>query len=246
MIALPYAITSDALGGPNKAPASERIVFGGIGIRKRGGHDLRWLMRQPDVQFVAVCDIMKASRMKIRDHVNSRYGNRDCKMYRDMREFLPALRESSRLQSAIDMGCGPGFFAIAMARMVGQSGHVIAADLQAEMLQKIRGKIQGTELEGRITLHKCDENKIGLSETVDFVLLFYAAHEVPDHEALFAEIAANLKPEGQVLLVEPPFHVSDSDLEEIVSHARKAGLTDTAGPRVLAGKTVVLKKGNAQ
>jgi ubiquinone/menaquinone biosynthesis C-methylase UbiE len=160
-----------------------------------------------------------------------------------MKILAPYVREG---MTVLDFGCGPGFFSIDMARMVGPSGRVIAADLQEEMLQKIRGKIQGTELEGRITLHKCDENRIGLSEVVDFVLLFYAAHEVPDHEALFAEIAANLKPDGQVLIVEPPFHVSDADLEEIVSHARKAGLTDTAGPRVLAGKTVVLKKGNAQ
>lgn len=89
-IALPYAITSNALGGPDKAPASERIVFGGIGIRNRGMHDLRWLMRQKDVQFVAICDIQQAQRKKISTHVNSQYRNRDCKTYRDMREFLPA------------------------------------------------------------------------------------------------------------------------------------------------------------
>lgn len=40
------------------------------------------------------------------------------------------------------------------------------------MLQKVRDKIKGTELEERITLHLCGENKIGISENVDFVLLF--------------------------------------------------------------------------
>jgi len=44
--------------------------------------------------------------------------------------------------------------------MVGKSGRVIAADLQEGMLQKLRKKIRGTELEERITLHKCEENKI--------------------------------------------------------------------------------------
>jgi ubiquinone/menaquinone biosynthesis C-methylase UbiE len=72
----------------------------------------------------------------------------------------------------LDLGCGPGFFSIDMAKMVGQSGRVIAADLQEGMLQKLRKKIHGTELEKRITLHKCDKNRIGLSEHVDFVLFF--------------------------------------------------------------------------
>ncbi len=89
-IALPYAITSDALGGPTKAPASERVVFGAIGIRNRGMHDLRWAMGQPDVQFVAICDLQKVQRTKIKNYVDGQYRNKDCKMYKDMREFLPA------------------------------------------------------------------------------------------------------------------------------------------------------------
>ena len=61
----------------------------------------------------------------------------------------------------LDIGCGPGFFSIDMAQMVGKSGRVIAADLQEGMLQKLRDKIQGTELEERVTLHKCEGKKIG-------------------------------------------------------------------------------------
>jgi len=41
----------------------------------------------------------------------------------------------------LDMGCGPGFFSIDMAQMVGKSGRVIVADLQEGMLQKKRLKI---------------------------------------------------------------------------------------------------------
>jgi ubiquinone/menaquinone biosynthesis C-methylase UbiE len=59
-----------------------------------------------------------------------------------------------------------------MALMVGKSGQVIACDLQEGMLQKVREKIDGTELEARITLHKCEEGKIGVSDHLDFVLLF--------------------------------------------------------------------------
>jgi ubiquinone/menaquinone biosynthesis C-methylase UbiE len=47
--------------------------------------------------------------------------------------------------TVLDIGCGPGFFSIELAQMVGNSGRVIAADLQEGMLHKIRDKVQGTE-----------------------------------------------------------------------------------------------------
>ena len=144
--------------------------------------------------------------------------------------------------TVLDVGCGPGFFSIDMARMVGKSGRVIASDLQEGMLQKLRDKIQGTELDERITLHKCEENKIGVSEHVDFVLLFYMVHEVPNKEEFFNEIRTILKLNGQVLIVEPPFHVSKSVFEETVRKARDVGFTDVEGPNMLFSKTVILKK----
>jgi ubiquinone/menaquinone biosynthesis C-methylase UbiE len=148
--------------------------------------------------------------------------------------------------TVVDIGCGPGFFSIDMAQMVGKSGRVIAVDLQEGMLQKLRDKIQGTELEERITLLKSEENKIGVSEHVDFVLAFYVVHEVPNVEGFFSEIETILKPNGQVLIVEPPFLVSRSAFEETVRKAQNAGFTFVERPKVLLSKTAVLKKGKLQ
>jgi len=145
--------------------------------------------------------------------------------------------------TVLDLGCGPGFFSIDIAQMVGKSGRVVASDLQEGMLQKIREKIQGTELEERITLHKCQKSRIGVSENVDFVLVFYMVHEVPDQEEFFNEIGSILKPNGQVLIVEPPFHVSKNAFEETIRTSRGAGFTPAERPKVLFSKTVILKKG---
>ncbi len=145
--------------------------------------------------------------------------------------------------TVLDLGCGPGFFSIDMAKMVGDSGRVVASDLQEGMLQKLRDKIQGTELEERITLHKCEENKIGLPENVDFILAFYMVHEIPNQNEFFNEIESLLKPNGQVFIVEPPFHVSKSAFEETIRKARNAGFTLVERPKVLLSKTAVLKKG---
>jgi len=144
--------------------------------------------------------------------------------------------------TVLDFGCGPGFFSIDMAQMVGESGRVIAADLQEGMLHKLRDKIKATELANRITLHKCEEDKIGVSENVDFVLAFYIVHEVVNKDKLFAEIETLLKPNGQILIVEPPFHVSKTAFEETIGKAKVAGFTEVERPRVMFNKAVVLKK----
>lgn len=145
--------------------------------------------------------------------------------------------------TVMDLGCGPGFFSIEMAQMVGKSGRVIAADLQEGMLQKLRDKIEGTEIEECITLHQCEPKKIGISEEIDFILLFYIVHEVPDKGSLFDEIETMLKPNGQVLMVEPPFHVSKAAFEETIEIARNSGLTLIKRPKVFFSKAAVLKKG---
>jgi ubiquinone/menaquinone biosynthesis C-methylase UbiE len=171
-----------------------------------------------------------------------RAGHLDNRMRRwvqNPRKILgPYVREGI---TALDVGCGPGFFSIYMAEMVGESGNVIAADLQEGMLEKLRTKIKGTELEGRITLHKCQEEKISVLEGVDFVLLFYVVHEIEKKEEFFNEIVTILKPEGQVLIVEPPFHVSKTEFEEIVRKSREAGLKEVGRPKVFLSKTVLLK-----
>ena len=88
--AAPYVLTSTALGAEGKPPASDRIVMGGIGIRSRGGSDLNWMMGEKDVQFVAICDVRRDQREKVKQLADRKYGNNDCKMYRDLREFLPS------------------------------------------------------------------------------------------------------------------------------------------------------------
>ena len=87
-IAAPTIVPSSVLGRGGAVPPSEKILLGGIGIRGRGMHDLRWMIGQPDVQFVAICDVQKRQRLAVKNHVDTRYGSRDCAMYPEIREFL--------------------------------------------------------------------------------------------------------------------------------------------------------------
>jgi ubiquinone/menaquinone biosynthesis C-methylase UbiE len=144
--------------------------------------------------------------------------------------------------TVLDLGCGPGFFSIDLAQMVGRSGRVIASDLQEGMLDKLRDKIRGTELADRIILHKCENDKIGVPTPVDFILAFYMVHEVPDQGQFFTELGSILKPAGQILITEPPFHVSKKAFAESIKKARAAGFIPVERPKIFLSKAVVMKK----
>ena len=85
---VPQIIPGSALGKSGTIAPSERIVVGGIGIGRRGTYDLGCFLEQPDVQFVAVCDVKEARRTAIKKLTDKKYGNRDCTTYRDMRDLL--------------------------------------------------------------------------------------------------------------------------------------------------------------
>jgi ubiquinone/menaquinone biosynthesis C-methylase UbiE len=145
--------------------------------------------------------------------------------------------------TVLDFGCGPGFFTIDMAEMVGKNGCVFAVDLQEGMLEKLKGKIQGTEIEDIIILHKSESGTIGLQEKINFALAFYVLHELPSMDTFFQEVASLLKPGGQVLIVEPPFHVNKSEFKSTLNKAKDAGLIPSPGPKLFLNKSVVLTKG---
>lgn len=152
--------------------------------------------------------------------------------------LAPFIREG---MTVLDMGCGPGFFTLEMARMVGARGRVIAVDLQEGMLNKLRAKIKGTELEHRITCVQSGTDTINVSENVDFVLAFYMLHEIPDKDSFFRQIKAILNPNGQCLLVEPRlFHVSRTAFERTTKLAENNGFTQQQGPRLFLSWTAVL------
>jgi len=126
--------------------------------------------------------------------------------------------------TVLDVGCGPGFFTIPMARMVGEKGRVIAADISSGMLERVKRRAERAGVSGRILLHLSDQNKLGVSQKVDFALAFWVAHETGDLERFFGDINAALQTDGVFLLVEPKMHVSDVSYDEIVAAAEKAGL----------------------
>jgi len=84
----PYVITSTALGGEGRPPASERVVIGYLGVGPRGLLNVREQMACPLAQVVAVCDVWRHVREQAKQVVDRHYGNHDCQAYVDFREVL--------------------------------------------------------------------------------------------------------------------------------------------------------------
>jgi ubiquinone/menaquinone biosynthesis C-methylase UbiE len=142
--------------------------------------------------------------------------------------------------TVIDLGCGPGYFTIDLARLVGEGGKVIAADLQQEMLDRVIRKIKGTDLESRILIHKCQDDKTGLSEKADFVLAFWMIHEVPDRQRLFGELKSILKSGGRILIIEPKIHVTGKSFRKMILLLESAGFAIIERPKICLSRSVLL------
>ena len=142
----------------------------------------------------------------------------------------------------LDAGCGAGFATIAMARLVGDSGKVVSVDVQREMLAKVRQRSEHAGLEHRIQTHLCQSADLGIEGRFDFINAFYMVHEVPDTEAFLSQIYGLLRADGNVLIVEPKFHVSGSTFGGMLQTAEKIGFIAFSRPSILASYAVVLKK----
>jgi predicted dehydrogenase len=87
-VALPYFIPAPALGRNGAVAPSERIVMAGIGLGGRGSFDLSVMLTMPEVQWVAVCDVLQRQRLAAKAMVDARLGTRDCALYSDLRQLL--------------------------------------------------------------------------------------------------------------------------------------------------------------
>lgn len=142
----------------------------------------------------------------------------------------------------LDFGCGLGFFSIAMAKMVGEGGLVIAADLQDVMLQGLMKRARRAGVADRIRPHLTAPDRIGLEEQVDFAIACWVIHETPDVDAAFRELASALVPGGRLYVMEPKSHASEGEFGEMLASATAAGLREVARPRSAGSRAVVLER----
>lgn len=109
-----------------------------------------------------------------------------------------------------DMGCGNGYYALKLSKLVGKEGRVLGVDIQPEMLSLLKKRtaaegvknvepVLGTLIDPKLP-------KVG----VDLILLVDVYHEFSHPEHMLKAMRESLKPEGQIVLVE--FRAEDPDV----------------------------------
>jgi ubiquinone/menaquinone biosynthesis C-methylase UbiE len=143
-----------------------------------------------------------------------------------------------------DLGCGMGIFSIAMARMVGAEGRVVAVDLQQQMLDVLMKRARKVGQAERIEPHRAEAKRIGLDApaSLDFALAFAMVHEVPDTPAFLGQVAELLKSGAKFLVAEPRGHVPAQVFDAMVAAARRVSLEPVEEPPVRRCRTVVFAK----
>jgi len=144
--------------------------------------------------------------------------------------------------TAVDVGCGPGYFTVPLAGLVGPAGRVVAVDLQEEMLAGVRRRAERAGVAGRIQLRRCTPERLGVEGPADLVLAFWMVHEVPDRARFLGELAGLLQPGGHLLLAEPVIHVPGREVEHTVALAQAAGLELAGRPRIAFSRSALLRR----
>ena len=142
--------------------------------------------------------------------------------------------------TVVDLGCGPGFFTVEIAKRLGASGKVIAVDVQQGMLDKLKNKIRNNPFEQKIILHKAGFDSLNLNEKADIILAFYVIHEI-NRADLFRELKSILKSNGKLFIVEPRFHISRQVYEEMIEELISEGFEVVEQPKISFSRAVVLE-----
>lgn len=99
-------------------------------------------------------------------------------------------------QQVLEVGCGPGFFTVPAANIVGNEGLVYAVDVHPRALERVQKKIEGKGIRNVMPL-LANASHTGLPEgSIDLAFLFGLPHIIGGQENLLSEMHRILKPGG--------------------------------------------------
>lgn len=100
-----------------------------------------------------------------------------------------------------DLGCGNGFYSIAMAKMIAP-GKVMAVDIQQEMLHLLKLRCDEAKIENVQPVLGTLVDPQMAAGSIDLVLMVDVYHEFSHPKEMLSAIRKCLKPGGQVALLE--------------------------------------------
>lgn len=101
-----------------------------------------------------------------------------------------------------DVGCGTGWFARRMARVVAPRGTVYAEDIQPEMLELLKQHVAAEGVKGVVPVLGTETDPKLPAGGLDWILMVDVYHEFQKPAPMLAALRRSLKPTGKIALVE--------------------------------------------
>ncbi len=101
-----------------------------------------------------------------------------------------------------DMGGGNGFYALQMAQLIGDKGFVIGVDVQSEMLELLRRRMEKEGIDNVMPVLGSFHDPRLPPKSCDLILLVDVYHEFSYPELMLSAMRKALKPKGRIALVE--------------------------------------------
>lgn len=103
----------------------------------------------------------------------------------------------------LDLAGGTGDLAIAFARLVGDSGRVVLADINGAMLEQGRRRVVDAGVGGRVDIAQVNAEELPFEDhSFDRITIAFGLRNVTDKDAALRSIYRVLKPGGKLLILE--------------------------------------------
>ncbi len=103
----------------------------------------------------------------------------------------------------LDLAGGTGDLAIKQAKLVGDSGHVVLADINASMLQEGRDRVLNKGLVNRISTSQCNAEILPFEDnSFDCITIAFGLRNVTDKAKALSSMRRVLKPGGRLCVLE--------------------------------------------
>ncbi len=111
--------------------------------------------------------------------------------------------------TVLELGCGPGTYTLEAARVVGETGRVVAVDIQPQMIDKLGDSIRRAGI-SNVEVRLADAYNLPAADhSVDVAFMVTVLAEIPDRLRALGELKRVLKPQGVLsvseMLLDPDY-----------------------------------------
>jgi len=146
-------------------------------------------------------------------------------------------------QTVCDIGAGPGYFALRIARTVGDRGHVFAVDVDPEILGALRERIERAGARNVTPVLALPADPLVPAASCNLILIVNTYHHFPDGVTYLRTLRRALAPRGRIANIDfhkrelpgglgPPL-LAKVSREDFLRDAKAAGLKLVAEPTFL-------------